>query len=153
MKEKSIVMKMLFEKLKAAFGGVGCPSYKISIDAKTDIINVADSDYEYEPIVFKVTYNEAFDSFYYTGDNIDSSILRALVNIENAIEEEYPYPEEIVEYSVYVSVKNDPDAYEPWCTFNTLEDTKSQMDELKPRFPDRDFYILKTTTIEEKVIL
>ena len=57
MKEKSIVMKMLFEKLNAAFSGSGYPSYRISIDDKTDMITVADSDYEYEPVVFKSTAN------------------------------------------------------------------------------------------------
>ena len=144
---------MLFEKLKAAFSGSGYPSYRISIDAKTDIINVADNDYEYESVVFKVTYDEAFDSFYYTGDNIDSSILRALVDIENAIEEEYPYPEEIVEYSVYGNREDNPDAYGPWCDFTTLDEAREEMNEIKERFPDRDFYILKTTTIEEKIIL
>lgn len=152
MMRKEIVMKMLLEKLKAAFGEACYPSYRITVDKdKTGVIEVTDRCRE--SVYFDVIYDEDAESFIYAGDNIDSAMLRALVEIEDVIAEEYPYPEEIVEYSVYVSMKNDPDAYEPWCTFNTLEDTKSQMDELKPRFPDRDFYILKTTTIEEKVIL
>lgn len=152
MMRKEIVMKMLFEKLKAAFGGVGYPSYRITVDeGKTGVIEVTDR--ECESVYFDAIYDEDAESFIYAGDNIDSAMLRTLVEIEDAIAEEYPYPEEIVEYSVYVSMKNDPDAYEPWCTFNTLEETKYEMDELKPRFPDRDFYILKTTTIEERVIV
>lgn len=152
MKEKSIVMKMLLEKLKAAFDESGCPSYRITVDEdKTGVIEVTDS--ERESVYFDVIYDEDAETFIYAGDNIDSATLRTLVNIENAIEEEYSYPEEIVEYTVYGSMENDPDAYEPWCTFNTLEDAKSQMDELKPKFPNRDFYILKTTTIKEKVIV
>lgn len=147
MKEKSIVMKMLFEKLNAAFNN----EYKITIDAKTDTINVTDK--YTRSVDFYVAYDEDTEYFKYTANNIDSATLRALVNIENAIEEEYPYPEETVEYSVYCSMENDPDAYEPWCDPTTLDEAKSKMDVFKSSFPDRDFYILKTTTIEEKVIL
>lgn len=59
----------------------------------------------------------------------------------------------IVEYSVYGNTKNIHGAYEPWCDFNTFDEARNEMEELKSKFPDRDFYILKTTTIEEKVIL
>lgn len=148
MKEKSIVMKMLFEKLKAAFG-TGVPDYKVSVcEGEIKVI-----EGENNSVWFYAMYDDEIESFVYAGGGIDSSILRALVNIENAIEEEYPYPEETVEYTVYGSRDDNPNKYEPWCTFNTLEEAKSEMDEFKPRFRDRDFYILKTTTIEEKVIL
>lgn len=147
MMRKEIVMKMLFEKLKAAFG----KEYKLSIDAKTGIINVANRTCE--PVYFEVTYDEDAEYFNYAGDNIDSAILRALVNIENDIAEEYPYPEETVEYSIYCNRENDPDEYEPWCDCTTLEEAMKKMNEFKVRFHDGDFYILKTTTIKERVIV
>lgn len=150
MKEKSIVMKMLFEKLKAAFSN-GVPDYKVSVCEGDGSIKVIERGTN--SVWFYTKYDDKIESFVYEGCNIDSSMLRALIQIENDIEEEYPYPEETVEYSVYCNMENDPDAYEPWCDFTTLDEAKFEMDELKPRFPDRDFYILKTTTIEEKVIL
>ena len=153
MKEKSIVMKMLFEKLNAAFGGSGYPSYRISIDAKTDIINVADNDYEYESVVFKVTYDEAFDSFYYTGDNIDSSILRALVDIEDAIAKEYPYPEETVAYEVFMNSEYYPNTYDKYGTYLTIEKAIATMHELKRENPNIEYYIQKKTIITERVII
>lgn len=153
MMRKEIVMKMLLEKLKAAFGGAGHPSYRISIDAKTDIINVADSDYEYESVVFKATYDEAFDSFYYTGDNIDSSILRALVEIEDAIAEEYPYPEETVVYEVFMNSKDYPDTYDMWGMYLTIEKAIATMHELKRKNPNIEYYIQKKTIIKERVMV
>lgn len=150
MKEKSIVTKMLFEKLKAAFSN-GVPDYKVSVREGDGSIKVI--EIETNLVWFYAKYDDEIESFVYEGYDIDSSILRTLIQIENAIEEEYPYPKEIVEYSVYCSMENDPDAYEPWCDPTTLDEAKSKMDVFKSSFPDRDFYILKTTTIEEKVIV
>ena len=152
MKEKSIVMKMLFKKLNAAFSGSGHPSYRITVDeGKTGVIEVTDR--ECESVYFDVIYDEDVESFIYAGDNIDSATLRTLVEIEDAIAEEYPYPEETVEYSIYCNRENNPDDYEPWCDYTTLEEATEEMNEFKARFHDRDFYILKTTTIEERVIV
>ena len=58
-----------------------------------------------------------------------------------------------VEYTLYGSREDNPNTYEPWCDFTTLDEAREEMNEIKERFPDRDFYILKTTTIEEKIIL
>lgn len=144
MMRKEIVMKMLLEKLKAAFGGAGHPSYKITVDeGKTGVIEVTDR--ECESVYFDVIYDEDVESFIYAGDNIDSATLRALVEIEDAIAEEYPCPEEEVLYELMVGGT--------CCrSYNHLYDAIEKKRDLEEN-SGLVCYINKKTTITERVIV
>lgn len=147
MMRKEIVMKMLLEKLKAAFGGAGHPSYRITVDeGKTGVIEVTDS--ERESVYFDVIYDEDAETFIYAGDNIDSATLRALVNIEDAIEEEYLYSYKEISYEVMVS----GDCYPYSSGYNHLDDAIEKKRDVEEN-SDLVCYINKKTTITERVIL
>lgn len=144
-KDRETVMKMAYEKIKTAF----IPEYRVLFDEENLMVEVTDIDRT--NCWFSITYDDMGEYFLYEGCNMDSSIITFLVDMQNKIDDEYPYQDETVIYQI--CGENEVGKISIWDEKPTLEEARNVVNKLSFVYPDRTFYVGKETRIRERVIL